>query len=82
MGAKVVKFKFIKKNNIDLKQVYCLCPTCLGVITLARFTLLEWGVHINGIFLVEKSITCSYFTLLVNMYEKFVLACLSCQISG
>ena len=33
-----------------------------GVITLACFTLLEWGVHINGIFVVEKGIPCSSFT--------------------
>ena len=34
-----------------------------GVITLVCFTLLEWGVHLNGIFLLEKDILCSSFTM-------------------
>ena len=57
-----------------------------GVIALACFTLLEWGVHINGIFAMEivslAPLLPRKFSLLVNMYEKFVLACLSRHISG
>ena len=33
-----------------------------GVITLACFTFLEWVVHINGVFVLEKDIPCSSFT--------------------
>ena len=43
-----------------------------GVITLACFTLLEWGIYINGIFVVEKCIPCSSFTKKYFPARKYV----------
>ena len=43
-----------------------------GLITLACFTLLERGVHTNGIFVVEKGIPCSSFTKKIFPARKHV----------
>ena len=86
MEAKVVKFKFLKwiiqiwnRYIAYVPHSYRLWSNSFpssylfpGVITLACFTFLEWGIRINGIFVVEKGIPCSSFTKKFTPARKHV----------